>query len=115
MKKGERKHVPADDDENDDLRNIINKQREMVGGKPDDGKASLVFDYGHQSVEKSEKVEEKRTGLKGFFGGAFAHLDRVDAQPSRDEGRSEGDNYGAKVKDSEKRDVGNRHGTDTPA
>ena len=71
LKKGERKTM---DDDDDDLRKVINKQRGIV--EKDDGK-SLVFDYGHQSVEN------ERSQLKGFFGGAFAHL-RDDNSASQD-------------------------------
>jgi hypothetical protein len=85
LKKGERKSM--DDDEDDDLRKIINKQRGIV--EKDDGK-SIVFDYGHQHMENAGSSE--RTGLKGFFGGAFAHL-REDSGPSENT-KKEVDSYG---------------------
>ena len=89
LKKGERKTM---DDDNDDLRKVINKQRGIV--EKDDGK-SLVFDYGHQRMENAS---DERAGLKGFFGGAFAHL-REDSGPSQD--TKEVDSYGgAKMEDS---------------
>ena len=74
LKKGERKTVDGDDD---DLRKVINKQRGIV--EKDDGN-SLVFDYGHQSMENAS---DERPQLKGFFGGAFAHL-REDNSTSQD-------------------------------
>ena len=83
LKKGERRSM--DDNDDDDLRKVINKQRGIV--EKDDGK-SIVFDYGHQRMENASS---ERAGLKGFFGGAFAHL-REDSGPSQD--IKEVDSYG---------------------
>lgn len=98
LKKAERKHDQAEVDDDDDLRNVINKQRGIVNSE--DGKSSLVFDYGHQSMENPETEDEKRAGLKGFFGGAFAHL--------REESNEQEESYAAKteVKEPDKQELG---------
>lgn len=94
LKKGERKKI--EEDENDDLRTVINKQRGIV--ENEDGKG-LVFEYAHQGVE------DERPQLKGFFGGAFAHL-REDSRDPNQGAKQDGGNYGPKmdqdVKDPEK-------------
>ena len=97
LKKGERKTMGENDDD-DDLRKVINKQRGIV--EKDDGK-SLVFDYGHQSVENTS---DERSKLKGFFGGAFAHL-REETSPSQEpkkEVGSFGGNKPEEMKEPEK-------------
>ena len=95
LRKGDRK-----EEDDDDLRKVINKQRGIV--EKDDGKGSVVFDYGHQSVDNAG--DETRSGLKGFFGGAFAHLREDD---SADQGVKKVESYGPskveEVRDSDDR------------